>query len=855
MASVNSVSGSSSASSLYGNKNVLSGLASGLDTEAMIENSISGYQTKLTQLEQEQTKIQWKQESFREIIDKAVNLNNKYSSYTSSTNLMGGAFFTGASATTTNGTHADMIAASGTSTSNISIKSATLATSARYMVTANTSSVLSGSIKTTTGAVNLSQTVTLNNYNGTMTLSYGSGKSFSFTLDEREAFSSNNAAGLADVIRNKLKDIKIYDDDNNLVSASDYINVNAGSSSIEFKTKKGGAVSITEVSGGLSSKSINTAEGNTGSFTVSSLTDSSKKLFNYIDGKSMTVSYNGQSKKITLDALSSSATVSDLARQIQTKITAENGGLKFAASDNNSLEVNTDINDLLGMGRSGVSSFASTNTTLGELLGNAWSSLDKSITINGTTLSTAFTKDSTIQDVLNAINNGNTGVTVSYSRLTSQFVFATKDTGSVQEIHLDGLAKTLFGSPNPSLQDVTVADALGVSIGSSGKQFTFAKGTSYEFSFQVYSNTTVDEMMNALSENYRSKGIFFSYDEATNSYEENVRTSLLGNVEEDKVLEFYIDGIPKNSSNDPWNVISTMSMPRTGDYQAGTDAEVEMTVNGSPLIIKRSSNTIDMDGMSVTLKGAFETKDGEEAVTFGSTVNADKVVDAVKSFVDEYNTLVKSIREAFTTQPAKKSDGSAYQPLTENDQSTMSEAAVKNYEKTAKQGLLFGDSDLSSMYTSLVRAVTTGLDRSAMNSIGLGTTFSNGVTTLTLDENKLRSSLDSGTDTVKKVFADSMYGANDGIAGRVKKVLDTYSSTSMAHYGILVKKAGTPLSTVSLNSNSLQKQSDNIQTQIDSWTTKMNKKVDYYTRQFTLLEKLMNTMNGQSSMMAGLMGG
>ena len=97
MASVNSVSGSSSASSLYGNKNVLSGLASGLDTEAMIENSISGYQTKLTQLEQEQTKIQWKQESFREIIDKAVNLNNKYSSYTSSTNLMGGAFFTGAS--------------------------------------------------------------------------------------------------------------------------------------------------------------------------------------------------------------------------------------------------------------------------------------------------------------------------------------------------------------------------------------------------------------------------------------------------------------------------------------------------------------------------------------------------------------------------------------------------------------------------------------------------------------------------------------------------------------------------------------------------------------------------------------
>ena len=44
MASISSLSKSSSSSSIYGNRNVISGLASGMDTEAMIQNSIIGYQ-------------------------------------------------------------------------------------------------------------------------------------------------------------------------------------------------------------------------------------------------------------------------------------------------------------------------------------------------------------------------------------------------------------------------------------------------------------------------------------------------------------------------------------------------------------------------------------------------------------------------------------------------------------------------------------------------------------------------------------------------------------------------------------------------------------------------------------------
>ena len=47
---------------------------------------------------------------------------------------------------------------------------------------------------------------------------------------------------------------------------------------------------------------------------------------------------------------------------------------------------------------------------------------------------------------------------------------------------------------------------------------------------------------------------------------------------------------------------------------------------------------------------------------------------------------------------------------------------------------------------------------------------------------------------------------------------------------------------------------DRLQEQIDRWQNKLVDKVDYCTRQFTALEKLISEMNSQSSALAGMMG-
>ena len=105
---------SSSSSSIYGSRssNIISGLASGLDTESMIEGMVSGIKSKIDTQKQNQQILLWQQEAFRSISDQLVQLSSKYTSYTSSTNLMSAAFFQ-PSIITSLGKYADMISASG----------------------------------------------------------------------------------------------------------------------------------------------------------------------------------------------------------------------------------------------------------------------------------------------------------------------------------------------------------------------------------------------------------------------------------------------------------------------------------------------------------------------------------------------------------------------------------------------------------------------------------------------------------------------------------------------------------------------------------------------------------------------
>lgn len=187
----------------------------------------------------------------------------------------------------------------------------------------------------------------------------------------------------------------------------------------------------------------------------------------------------------------------------------------------------------------------------------------------------------------------------------------------------------------------------------------------------------------------------------------------------------------------------------------------------------------------------------------------------------------------------------------------MSETAISNYEAKAKQGILFGDRDLSNLYNSLTSAIQlNGEDGAILRSIGLTVSYSDGMSTLTLDEEKLRSALESDPDKVKDVFTKSTTtGAeSNGLMQSLRNTLDTYAKTTGTK-GILVQRAGTELSSTSLLDNELLDRINNYEDQIERWETKLSDQIDRYTSQFSMLEQMVAQMNSQSSMLSGLMGG
>ena len=828
MASISSLMSSGSSSSIYGsrNSNIISGLASGMDTEAMIEGMVQGYQQKITQLGQDRTRLQWQQSAYQSISDKLVEFSRKYMSYNSpATNLFSASFFNNAILTSANGTYADLVSATGKSSSTIVLNAvAQLAEAARYTHDAS-------GLDTSLGKgepVKLGEKQPLSTMSGSLTLEYGNKK---VTLDFGELELFNKADGTLDTakfqtaLQDKLKEQKITTSSGDQVSADTLIDVKVDSNGTVTLSDKKGAGNNVHFSGATGDlKNLVTSAGaeGTSSFTLSPTekvvkegTSKAEHLF----GKSFTVTLNGQTKTFTLGEIDPSK--GNLHEQVKQnlqegldkafgkgKITVDmdttgpgEHSFSFSVSNGDTFRITSPVGEVLGLGENGVTSYVDTGKTLGDLLGR---------TSDGAGL------------------NGLTGGELA------------KAIGDVTEIKdKDGKVTSRVDSEGNTV------DEQGYRLDKDGKRFQEYELTVNGVSIGKYNkDTALETVLNDINSNTEA-GVSVSFSKTTNQFVFTAKETGAGRrVEIGGELGERLFGKVDVTDKD--------------HYTAGQDAKFTATINGQKMEFSRSSNTFDLDGMSITLNGTFEVKDGETPVTFSSKTDTDKIIDVVKTMVEDYNAIVSEVKKAYSDMPLEKSDGSRYKPLTDEDKADMTESEIKAYEEKAKTGILFMDRDLSSLYSALRSAVAPGgSDGSFLRSIGIKTSYEDGLTTLSLDENALREALEQNPDQVKDAFTKSKENgaASDGLMASIQKVTDRYAATTGATKGILIEKAGSKYSPSAALNNTLLEQMKDIDKQVDKWQAKMSDKVDYYTNKFTQLEMLIAQMNSQSSSLAGMMGG
>lgn len=852
MASISSLMSSGSSSSIYGsrNSNIISGLASGMDTEAMIEGIVQGYQQKITQLGQDRTMLQWQQSAYQSISDKLVEFSRKYMSYNSpATNLFSASFFNNAILTSANGTHAGLVSATGKSSSTIVLNSvAQLAEAARYTHDASgLGTVGKGQ------PVDLSEAKSVSAVSGSLSLKYGN-KEITLDFGELDLLNAKDGTKLdpakfQDALNEKLKEQKITTSSGDQVSADTLIDVKVDSNgNVTLSDKKGAGnnVHFSGVTGNLD-KLITTDSG-TSSFKLDTnmdVVDNSSTVAEYLLGKSFTVTLNGQTKTFTLGDPKTNAVPQnneDIKKLLEKELDNAFGkdkinvtlvpdadgkeSFSFSVSNGDTFRITSPVGEVLGLGENGVTSYVDTGKTLGDLLGKDLGGSDG--------WAKGVGQPHEVKDAdgnISYVDNEGNAVDKDNYRLD-------KDGKRFKELTING-----------------------VTIG------------------QYNEDTALETVLNDINSNTEA-GVSVSFSKTTNQFVFTAKeTGEGGRIDIGAGLGETLFG--QIDYKDDGSTI--LGDTQKSSYTAGKDAIFHATINGKNMALSRSSNTFDLDGMSITLNGTFNKGSATDTpilssqlkgldpdkdttifdlngddVTFSSKTDTDKIIDVVKTMVEDYNAIVSEVKKAYSDMPLEKSDGSRYKPLTDEDKADMTESEIKAYEEKAKTGILFMDRDLSSLYSALRSAVAPGgSDGSFLRSIGIKTSYEDGLTTLSLDENALREALEQNPDQVKDAFTKSKENgaASDGLMASIQKVTDRYAATTGATKGILIEKAGSKYSPSAALNNTLLEQMKDIDKQVDKWQAKMSDKVDYYTNKFTQLEMLIAQMNSQSSSLAGMMGG
>jgi Flagellar capping protein len=306
----------------------------------------------------------------------------------------------------------------------------------------------------------------------------------------------------------------------------------------------------------------------------------------------------------------------------------------------------------------------------------------------------------------------------------------------------------------------------------------------------------------------------------------------------------------------------------------GTDAVVNLSVNGSTdsadiITVTRSTNTIDIDGTTITLNGKADG-DTKEAINITLSRDNDAIIEKIKSFVSDYNTLLSSI-----TGKLSEEYDSDYLPLTDDQKSAMNDDEIESWTTKAKTGLLNGDTYLNSIsaqlrsifYTQVSSLAGDSTYIGALSDIGIATTNYSDKGNLTVDETKLKNALNSDPDKVINLFTQkssisySLYSTTEqqnkrnsesGILDRLSDTLKTNLNT-IGKKGALINLVGSPTDTYSGNTD-YSKRIQALDDKIDKMNDDLADEEDRYWKQFTAMETALQKLNQQSNWITSMMG-
>lgn len=299
-------------------------------------------------------------------------------------------------------------------------------------------------------------------------------------------------------------------------------------------------------------------------------------------------------------------------------------------------------------------------------------------------------------------------------------------------------------------------------------------------------------------------------------------------------------GIMTTKFFNSWGFKQSENGELTNDVTFSVSSGVE--IKGANASVKVDGANYEVSDNKVTVAGVTYDFTGAKAGTTGTVVvtqDTDKIIENVKSFVEDYNKLLKELTDVYNEKPNKN-----YKPLTDSQREQMKDEQIEKWEEKAKAGLLYHDQTLGKLIDEMRSAVSTkvmGISGSydSVFSLGISTTGTKGQ--LSLDEDKLKTALSKDPDSVYNVFAALDKGHTYTTASGKKVTLTDraeYNGVAQRLGDVFIKNmksmksvGGTDLSTnddsdLSKLMRELQTKMSNFKRLMQSFEDKLYKKYD-----------------------------
>lgn len=194
----------------------------------------------------------------------------------------------------------------------------------------------------------------------------------------------------------------------------------------------------------------------------------------------------------------------------------------------------------------------------------------------------------------------------------------------------------------------------------------------------VTGNTTIKDLVSALNGAGDTKASF----DATNK-----RIFMTSNKTGEQNA-FSLDGDA--------DILKTVGLSKEGGASIVDAQDSEIELNGAKFT--SANNTYTVNGL--TIDCLAETGNSEISIT--TSVDTQSMYDQVKSFLSQYNSLMKEMYSLYNADSAK-----GYEPLTDSEKDQMTDTEVEKWEEKIKAALLRRDDTLDGIMSTMKNAMST----------------------------------------------------------------------------------------------------------------------------------------------------